>query len=395
MRSHAVVRSFGRALAAGIAALLAGGSLPAQRAAPNPERPGPWDFDLVLLESDDGLRWREKGPFVERAGVPTLLGDRQGRLIALFQWFPEGNLEAFDRVAFSRSEDQGRNWSLPAPITVEGMPKSLRRPFDPTLVELDDGRYRLYFTSHEVGEAREPAPGKAYWPRIHSAISKDGANYTFEPGERFAVEGEMVIDCAAAFWNGEWHLFAPVQGWPGSAYHATSKDGLAFERRGDLHVDTRGSWLGCAVAASDGLHFYGSGGSGWCAISRDALSWRLAPDTVRPVGMDPGVARLKDGSWLMVATGEMRPEARERAARRPREAAPRNNPPRELGGREPFPRADQGAITANDKFVYVLRNGILFKLDAESLVVLKSVRLPDDVEPADPASLEPPRPREE
>lgn len=371
-------RLLARALVALVSMGVIGRSLLAQTAEGDP-RSGPWDLNLVLLKSADGLRWQEKGLFIERAGVPTVIQNRQGRIFVLFQWFPEGNVEAFDRIACASSSDQGETWSAPESIVVEGMPRTLRRPFDPTLVELENGRYRLYFTSHEVKAAGELRIQDAIWPGIHSAVSEDCLQFKYEPGVRFAIDSEMVIDGAAVYWNGEWHLFAPIQGTPGGAYHATSKDGLTFERQPDLHLDTRGSWLGCVVPIPSGLRFYGSGRGGWCADSLDAKSWRLLADTLRPTGMDPGVVRLKDESWMMVATGEMRPEARERVGLRARDRSARDEEPREPGIRSPLARTEPAAITANDKFVYVLRHGMLHKLDAESLVILKSVRLPDEV----------------
>ena len=81
-------------------------------------------------------------------GVPTVVHLKDGRLLAAFQHFPENDSRNFDRVAVRFSSDEGRVWSKPEPIVVEGMGKGLMRPFDPTLVPLPDGRVRLYFTSN-------------------------------------------------------------------------------------------------------------------------------------------------------------------------------------------------------------------------------------------------------
>lgn len=304
-------------------------------------QPGPWDGDAVLYESSDGLDFRKTQRIVEGAGVPTLIADAHGRLVALFQWFPRDDDAAFDRVAVAFSEDAGRTWSAPRSIAVNGFPDTLMRPFDPTIVRLDDGRFRLYFTSHD----------RRSDPAIYSAISEDAVTWTFEPGRRFGVEGEFVIDCAAARLGGEWHLYSPVQGRDGVGYHAVSADGLTFERGEDVTLEVAGSWLGCAVTLGDTLRFYGSGLSGgWAAASSDGRTWRLERDSCRGWGADPGVARLSEDRWLMVGTVATR--------RRASEPAP------ELGP----------AIAFGDS-LYVLRGGELLKIDPDTGRVEDRLRL--------------------
>lgn len=70
------------------AALLAGTLLlpftPRMAAAQPPPGSGPWNNDLVIAESADGRRFGEARRFVERGGVPSLIRDSKGRLIAAF-----------------------------------------------------------------------------------------------------------------------------------------------------------------------------------------------------------------------------------------------------------------------------------------------------------------------
>src|SRR4051812_24335914 len=122
---------------------------------PQPPRYGPWHRDLHVQESADGLRFGQSRVFVERAGVPSLCRDRQGRLLAVFQWFPFDRREAFDKVAVLTSTDDGGTWDKPQPNAVRNLPAGYERPYDPTIVLLDDGRLRLYFTSRDV-RARGP-----------------------------------------------------------------------------------------------------------------------------------------------------------------------------------------------------------------------------------------------
>src|SRR5262249_29236716 len=145
----------------------------------------------------------------------------------------------FDRVAVRFSTDDGKSWTDPEPIAVDGMGNHLARPFDPTLVPLPDGRLRLYFTSNDRHDSRFAMSP----PAIYSAVTSDGLHYIFEPGVRFSIEGRITIDCAAALHEGVYHLFVPDNGTAaemeenqrrhepprgGTGYHAVSRDGLNF-----------------------------------------------------------------------------------------------------------------------------------------------------------------------
>jgi len=258
-----------------------------------PPRNGPWTRDLLIFHSLDGRAFSEGKTFVARAGVPCLVRDASDRLIAVFQWFPENPREAFDKVAAAFSADEGTTWSQPEPIVVHGLPEGAQRPFDPTLVLLEDGRLRLYFTS--------TTPARRI-PGIHSAISKDGLHYEFEPGLRFGVDDNATVDAAVARLDSRWHLFSPVQGSQNEGYHAVSEDGLVFRRVADVAVPVRGSWIGNAIVRNHALWFYGSGGQeGWLARSNDGAEWQLISTALR-VGGDPAIVSLKNGKDLLVAT---------------------------------------------------------------------------------------------
>lgn len=281
----------------------------AQTPAPG-DRPGPWDNDVVLTHvgTDGAYTTRHTFP---RAGVPTLARLGDGRLIAAFQNFPSDDERNFDRVAVAFSSDSGVTWTAPQAIEVPGMDEGLARPFDPTLLPLPDGRMRLYFTSNSSPDFRKSTPA------IYSAISADGLHYQFEPGVRFAVEGQVVIDCAATLHNGVFHLFVPINGTPeearqkmerggpptpGGAYHAISTDGLSFERQPDISANGQGKFLGCAISRGEWMYFFGSGQSSWPLRSRDGADWEQPRIAMQIPGADPGAVRLDDGSWLVLAT---------------------------------------------------------------------------------------------
>lgn len=293
---------------------------PDGRAHPGIDRPGPWDHDVKVLRAlGDGPA--ESLATFPRAGVPTVARLADGRLLAAHQHFPPHDDAAFDKVAVRTSSDEGRTWSAAQVIALEGLPAGLRFPFDPTLVPLPDGRVRLYFTSAPL----RGGPSGASLPSIHSAISKDGFAYVVEPGVRFAVEGRSVIDCAVVLHKGVFHLFAPDNGTghppaPGApmppeaerpragvGYHATSADGLAFTRQADVRIEGRGRWLGNAQSDGASIVFLGTAEPGlWMSTSPDGVTWTAPTSWSRIEGADPGLVRLRDGSWLVVVTGPPR-----------------------------------------------------------------------------------------
>jgi hypothetical protein len=282
------------------------------QAPPNQDnRPRPWQNDVLVYRSTADGRSTLLHAF-ERAGVPTLARLKDGRMIAAFQHFPKDDAQNFDRVAVAFSSDDGKTWSKPAPITIEGMETGLMRAFDPTLVPLPDGRIRLYFTSNRAARFEESTPA------IYSAISSDGIQYKFEPGVRFGVEGRVVIDCAVCLHKGLFHLISPDNGTAedmrremetrqppsssGMGYHAVSKDGLTFERVADVKLNAESRWLGNLLSDGTNMTFIGTGRGLWMATSSDGVAWTPIAAPHVP-GADPGLVRFDDGTWFIIATG--------------------------------------------------------------------------------------------
>ena len=285
---------------------------------PNRNQPGPWYNDVLVYRVGTGCAGERVATF-PRAGVPTAARLADGRIIAAHQHFPDDSDADFDKVAVHFSADEGRTWTPAQVIRLSGLPDGMRFPFDPTLVPLPDGRVRLYFTS-VAGRRIDLSP-----PAIYSAISSNGIDFVVEPGVRFAVAGRMVIDSAVVLHRGVFHLYspdngpagpppAPGPGGPGRGpagpvgvgYHATSADGLTFTRQDDVRIDGNRRWLGNAQSDGEQIRFFGTGGPGvWTATSADGQAWRL--DRSLPVpGADPGAVAIKNGGWLVVATGPPR-----------------------------------------------------------------------------------------
>jgi len=256
------------------------------------KRPGfapgfaPWQNDLMLAFSKDGLNFQSRPkPFLKRAHVPTVVQDKKGRIIALFQWFPVRPRRYFDRIAVRISEDGAKTWTNPRPIRIKGLPKRHVRPCDPAVVRLADGRLRLYFTCDLLD-------GKG--PRCMSAVSEDAVHYKLEPGVRFHARGG-VLDPAVVFFKSLWHYYSPGKDRFGSNYHAVSKDGLKFERKPDV-LTRHAKLLGSAVATERGIRFY-TGRESFFSTDGNVF---VPEKGIRVEGNDPGVCVLSDGRYLMI-----------------------------------------------------------------------------------------------
>ena len=275
--------------------------------------PGPWDNELVVQRvAADGTA--STVATFGRADVSSIARLQDGRLAIACQAFPKDDRAHFNRIAVRFSSDDGRTWGEPKPIVMANMDVALAPPFDPALVVLPDGRVRLYFITHTGTDA---APGQT---AVHSATSTDATHYDYEPGVRFTVPGRVVVDCAAALHEGVFHLVVPDNGTPaeflerrrrgqpqpgGNGYHATSTDGLVFTRAADLPLSsTRDRWFGNLLSDGSQLLFFGSGPGPWPMTSADGKRWAPVVASMRMPGVDPCAVRLRDDSWLVVATRE-------------------------------------------------------------------------------------------
>lgn len=262
---------------------------------------GPWNNPLRFAWSDDGKNYSDPKIFQDSAGVPTVVSWKGNMLISAFQWFRQPNPSpSWDRVAVKFSWDGGHLWSEPVPVQFEGLPAGFQRPFDPTLVVLNDDSLRMYFSA----SASFPKRGLDSTVDMHSAVSTDGLHFTFEPGPRGDLKVKPLIDPAVVRFGKQWHYTAPAGAPQDGAHHFVSADGLKFDSIGRIGSDQAHNWTGNFVAVdSSELRFYGSGPTIWYSASPDAVNWGPYQHTALRGG-DPAVVRMEDGRYLMIYVGQ-------------------------------------------------------------------------------------------
>ncbi|GEM_PF-1909629 len=292
-------------------------------------------------------------------------------------------------MVVGRSVDQGKSWSAVEKVTFNGWPKGSEgaRAEGPSIVQLDDGRVRMYFSASVSTEKKlpdwitppddsvpeapmipPPEPKRKKRPesplnpgepkgggdagasattvselkpsKIMSAISNDGVTFAVEDGVRFELEGvdepevirlpEVSTSEGGAVRRGPWLIFLRRGS---SVLMATSKDGLAWVR------DETFLWSGvggtsAVVAAEEvsgakgvrGIRLFGRSQSGAVSGVYDPTTGKVMADTGKGLPAsdeDAAVTATGDGAYMLIR--------RERVADKPR------GPETKLPGSPPVP----------------------------------------------------------
>lgn len=129
--------------------------------------------------SADGVVWSTGVLLAESASVPEIIYTSKGEYWAYWVDFSESTSPNAEQIGVAFSTD-GKNWQKRGFATFaggEGM-----TPVDPDAFELDDGRLRMYF--YDIADRTSH--------KFYSAVSSDGINFTVEPGIRF--EADQIYD---------------------------------------------------------------------------------------------------------------------------------------------------------------------------------------------------------
>lgn len=278
-----------------------------------PEGPtsGVQDHELYFAVSENGEDW-EFSPdetILEMASVPNLLlleedvGDFEaGTLISHFVDASEMHDWGDERIGYISSEDNGETWSDRELITIEDKPEELTA-VDPCVVQLSDGRLRLYFFDFSAN--KDLLAGEETDPTFYSAVSEDGLTFEFE-GEVYSSTAALITDPEVLWYEDRWLMYNPVfetaesmQTGENSIQISESEDGTDFEYLttidfqgipGVMEVDGEVSLFGCTpggitrVTSTDGIEF-----------DLDAEEVVLQAG-----GCDPDPVQLPDGSYAMM-----------------------------------------------------------------------------------------------
>lgn len=106
---------------------------------------------------------------------------------------PDGSIRLYyvsagDHTESATSTDLGVTWTREGRVTISGIPDGGYWMVDPDVLELDDGRYWLFFAT-----TYDEATGEMGMLRIRSALSTDGRSFTMESGERLSIGGDVSL----------------------------------------------------------------------------------------------------------------------------------------------------------------------------------------------------------
>lgn len=180
----------------------------------NPPPASAGERRLLLAHSTDGVHFTSTGEILtDQGNVPDAVVEPDGtiRVYYIGQSIEVGKEE---NTVVAISEDNGETWIFKK-LILKNWPQP-RDPSDPDVVLLEDGTYRMYYTT----SLNASTLGIVY------ADSPDGITFTHK-GKSLEVPGESVIDSTTLFFNGLWHMYVLKEKAQGQL-HATSSDGITF-----------------------------------------------------------------------------------------------------------------------------------------------------------------------
>lgn len=290
---------------------------PAERNPPAATRPadpglaGP-GFELRWAESEDGERFTDTGKVLARhAAAPDLVRLPDDSLLAIFETSDTSGPEATPVFAVSRSQDEGKTWSGPRAISIEGRRMRGTTVHRPDLIVMPSGLLRLYFT-----EVRKPERERALPAVIRSAVSRDGLAYRSDPLVRLPID-QLKEPAASAFASRdeitlligeliEGQREGETRRRLAATQRYSSSDGRRFRparrEREPLPVGN------VVEIRREALRLYCTmDGNVQSMLSSDGERWRRQPAVCIENATDPAVVQLADDKYLMLYCRAMSP----------------------------------------------------------------------------------------
>ena len=268
-------------------------SFAATRGAERPAPPdaggqGPWSTGMAVSPGSGSALFPVTVSIVDQAGVPSLLALPDGRLLAYFVSWAQGNVMAVG------IRDLAGEWTFYR-VSVEGFRTDVggANGVDPSAVLLADGSIRLFWMQ-PVG-----TPGRS---QIYSATSAPGSalgvRFVADAGARLD-RGTMVYDPTVSRCDDQWLMWVSA---PGATVFATSPDGLDFtEQPLPSGLGTAYPWSAACLPDGRTRLLASRGASGGLPFVGNAAGFTEDGPSVLPSGAlpDAGWARMPDGTWTL------------------------------------------------------------------------------------------------
>jgi hypothetical protein len=251
--------------------------------------------EVFLATSEDGLKFVErKDPLMRKSGSPDVLvlerdlaatgtpGSKQGDVLVYMMDARHSDKKNSEKLARMFSSDGGENWSGARAVEIywpNSQAKGVIR--DPSVVQLEDGRLRMYYYLQNARGVQRPQHA------IGSAISMDGVKFTPEDGYRLEAEGVTAPDVVKV--GAGWLMFMAAEG---KTVLARSSDGLIFTVDPSFSL-LRGGTVGTVALPEDRVRLYftdadGVGSTVWTPESgRFETEAELRFDRGRDAGVFP------------------------------------------------------------------------------------------------------------
>ncbi len=249
----------------------------------------PFVDQTYYATSSDGLNWSAGTLLADKASVPDVMTASDGALWAYWVDFTYMTGPNMERIGIARSDDNGESWEMLGNVNFTGLGNIV--PVDPDVVELSDGRFRMYFYDIAVRELAHP---------IYSAISEDGINFTLEEGTRVIID-EIYDPDVVQLPDGGYRMYLNS----GDILSAHSADGLDFVPDDGVRV-LNGSVPGSILMPDGTIRMYNCAQGISVYESQDGLNFTLLKQgVIRDQGgqgqilCDPSVTAIP-GGYLIV-----------------------------------------------------------------------------------------------
>jgi len=269
----------------------------------------PYDHQVYLAKSNDGLKWKvNASPLYQHASVPDIVRLKNGTLLIYFvDWSGQDVVKEDHYLSVAKSTDQGKTWWRTRVKILSR--KGDGRAVDPNAIVLKNGKVKLFYLGN-FGRPNPPnQPAKVH--HIYSATSTDGITFKEDPGVRFShpkVTDPDVIQTPLG-----WKMFVTEKQ---TNLMASSTDGKTFTLA-PKPASTNGA-ISKTIAMSGGYRMYKCSRDGLRSqFTKDFQTWRDEGVRIKLKGgmgpvCDPGIVKLKDGSYLMVLKTFMKDNQQDR-----------------------------------------------------------------------------------